>query len=334
VFGSVFRCNSTPTADNEERNSYRESWKTFAEDPMATEPVTPAPPPSGWQSIFLRADGLRSGWRLAIFILIFLPFVVLAFLAANALGAPLPKSTTVITPAPMLTQEIVSLIATCAATVVMWRIEGRPFGSYGLPLRPAFGGEFWRGVIWGLALMSFAILVIAGAGGFSFGGFALHGRTLLWQTLAWAAAFFAVGLWEEFFFRGYMLATLADGIGFWPAASVMSALFGAVHLNNGGEAWRGIPQIFLISMFFCLTLRRTGSLWFAVGLHAGWDFAETFVYSAPDSGTVSPGTLIHSTFHGPLWLTGGIVGPEGSVVGVLAVVLGMLLFARLYPARS
>src|SRR5580658_2990661 len=306
---------------------------------MATEPVVPMPPevpppPTGWKSIFVRADGLRAGWRLVIFILIFAPLVTLAFLSTRLVGAPLPTSTSELTPATVLTQEIASLLATFGAALAMSGIEHRPFGSYGLPLQSAFGAQFWRGTIWGLLMMAGVILVIAGAGGFSFGGIALHGTRLIWETLAWAAAFLTVGLWEESFFRGYILATLADGIGFWPAASIISALFGAVHLTNGGEGWSGVPQIFLISMFFCLTLRRAGTLWFAVGLHAGWDYAETFVFSAPDSGTVAPGTLIRSTFHGPRWLTGGAVGPEGSVIGVLAVLLAMLIFARLYPERS
>jgi uncharacterized protein len=71
-----------------------------------------------------------------------------------------------------------------------------------------------------------------------------------------------------------------------------------------------------------------------VGMHAAWDFGETFIFSAPDSGTYAPGTLLHSAFHGPLWLTGGAVGPEASVMGDLAVLLALLLFAKLYPARS
>jgi uncharacterized protein len=304
---------------------------------MATEPSTPTPPaipPAGWESIFLGADGLRSGWRLAIFLLILLPLAMLAFLAAKLAGAPLPASTSELTPATVLTQEICSLFATIIAAIVMSRIERRPFDSYGLPVRSAVGGQFWRGTLWGLAMMTVVILLIAGAGGFSFGAIALHGEKLLREALAWAMAFCTVGLWEEFFFRGYALATLSDGISFWPAASVISAVFASTHLFNGGESWAGVPQIFLISMFFCLALRRTGSLWFAVGLHAAWDFGETFVFSSPDSGAVAPGTLLHSTFHGPTWLTGGAVGPEGSVIGVLVVVLAMLLFARLYPARS
>jgi membrane protease YdiL (CAAX protease family) len=302
---------------------------------MFTEPTAPAPTANtstGWQSIFLRADGLRSGWRLAIFLLIFFLLANLGLLAVLHLGAALP-SYSAVTPAALLAQEIPALLATLAAVLVMSRIESRRLDSYGLPLARAFGGNFWRGAVWGLVMIAGTILAIALAGAVSFGGIALHGWSLLGRASLWAVAFFSVGLWEEFFNRGYALATLADGIGFWPAASVISALFASTHLLNGGESWVGVPHIFLISMFFCLTLQRTGNLWFAIGLHAAWDFGETFIFSAPDSGTFATGTLLRSTFRGPLWLTGGSVGPEASVIAILVVILAMLLFVRLYPER-
>ncbi|MGD0840173.1 MAG: CPBP family intramembrane glutamic endopeptidase [Candidatus Acidiferrales bacterium] len=304
---------------------------TAPTEPIA--PIAPPPPPPRWKGIFLRADGLRSGWRIAIFVAIVTALSAMMIGVLLRAGAKLPTGG-VVTPGIILTQEIPLLLATLAAALMMSHIEQRPFVSYGLPLQSAFGGQFWRGVVWGLVMIAVAILAIAVAGGVSFNGIALHGRGLILQTLLWAVVFLSVGLWEEFFWRGYVLATLADGVGFWSAASLTSALFAATHLNNHGEGWMGIPQIFLISMFFCLTLRRTGSLWFAVGLHAAWDYGETFIFSSPDSGTVAPGTLLRSTFHGPNWLTGGTIGPEGSVIGVLVVLLGMLLYAWLYPARE
>src|SRR5450756_2021428 len=76
----------------------------------------------------------------------------------------------------------------------------------------------------------------------------------------------------------------------------------------------GALSVFAMGMFFCLILRRTGNLWFAVGLHASFDWGETFLFSAPDSGIVAPGHLLNSSFHGPVWLTGGTVGPEGSAM--------------------
>ena len=95
--------------------------------------------------------------------------------------------------------------------------------------------------------------------------------------------------------RGYAQFTLARGIGFWPAALVLSCGFGLIHLRNDGEQWRGLLAAAFIGFFFCLTLRRTGNLWFAVGFHAAWDWGETFFYSVPDSGMVAPGHLLSSS---------------------------------------
>jgi len=62
-----------------------------------------------------------------------------------------------------------------------------------------------------------------------------------------------------------------------------------------------------------------------------WDWGESFLYSVPDSGAVLPGHLLNSSLHGPDWLAGGSVGPEGSYL--VFVVIGMLwvLFDRAYP---
>jgi uncharacterized protein len=119
-------------------------------------------------------------------------------------------------------------------------------------------------------------------------------------------------------------------MGFWPAATALSAGFGAVHLFNGGEDKIGALSVFAVAMFLCLTLRRTGNLWFAVGLHAAFDWGETFLFSVPDSGIVAPGHLLNAYLHGPAWLTGGTVGPEGSVMAFAVVGVAAGLFARFY----
>ncbi|MGA9508009.1 MAG: CPBP family intramembrane glutamic endopeptidase, partial [Candidatus Sulfotelmatobacter sp.] len=121
-------------------------------------------------------------------------------------------------------------------------------------------------------------------------------------------------------------------MGFWPAAVLLSCMFGLIHMRNGGEQWPGLLAAAAIGFFFCLTLRRTGNLWFAVGFHAAWDWGETFFYSVPDSGTIFPGHLLKSSFHGPAWLTGGGVGPEGSVLCFLVIAVTWAAFAKAYPA--
>jgi len=146
--------------------------------------------------------------------------------------------------------------------------------------------------------------------------------------------FVCVGLYEEFAFRGYVQFTLARGIGFWPAAILLSIMFGARHLGNPGETPVGIAGIVFAGIFWCFTLRRTGNLWFGVGMHATFDFGETFLYSVPDSGVVFPGHLSNASLAGPTWITGGSAGPEASVFDFLVLSIFFYAFHHLYPARS
>jgi uncharacterized protein len=115
--------------------------------------------------------------------------------------------------------------------------------------------------------------------------------------------------------------------GFWQAAWVTSTLFGFVHTGNGGENWIGIFGAAAIGFVFCVSIRVTGSAWWAIGCHAGWDWAETYFYGTPDSGLVARGHLLTTTHAGNILWSGGTDGPEGSllVLGVIALLLVWLL---------
>ncbi|SRR6266496_1009048 len=217
---------------------------------------------------------------------------------------------------------------------VMARLEDRPFGMYGLPRQGAFGRQFWLGLLWGIVALSVLMVTMRIAGVFYFGGLALNGFRLFKFAVFWAVFFVVVGLFEEFFLRGYSQFTLSRGLGFWPTAVILSLAFGAIHLGNQGESKVGALGAAIIGLFFCMTLKRTGNLWFAVGLHASWDWGETFLYSVPNSGLVAPGHLLNSHFQGPDWLTGGSVGPEASVFVFIVMFLMWLLFHFLYPAKK
>ncbi len=182
--------------------------------------------------------------------------------------------------------------------------------------------------------ISVLIGLIAAFGGYSFGGLALHGKEVLRWGVFWGGFFIFVGLFEEFLFRGYTQYTLADSIGFWPAAVVLSCSFGAVHLWNPGEGWVGATGVVAIGLVFAFTLRRTGNLWLAVGWHASFDFGETFLYSVPNSGLVLEGHLSNASLHGPDWLTGGTVGPEGSVFSFLTMAILAIAIHFLFPAKK
>jgi hypothetical protein len=46
-----------------------------------------------------------------------------------------------------------------------------------------------------------------------------------------------------------------------------------------------------------------------------------------------PGHLLASSFHGPAWLTGGTVGPEGSVFDFVIMAIVFVVFDRVYRNR-
>jgi len=237
-------------------------------------------------------------------------------------------------PNRLMLGESIDLVSALSAAWVMARLEGRRFGEYGLPGRTAFGKLFWLGALFGLVEISSVLRVIAALGGYRFGQLAVRGADLWRWAILWGVVFLAVGFYEEFAFRGYIQFTLAQGVGFWPAAIVLSLIFGVMHATNPGESWVGLAGVVLSGLFWCLTLRRTGSLWFAVGMHASFDFAETFLYSVPDSGMIFPGHLSNATLHGPTWLTGGSAGPEASVFDFLVLGVFFFVFPRLFPAKT
>ena len=120
---------------------------------------------------------------------------------------------------------------------------------------------------------------------------------------------------------------------FWQAAWVTSTFFGFYHTSNSGENWIGIFAASFMGFVFCLSVRLTGSAWWAIGCHAAWDWAETFFYGAADSGLQGQGHFLSAYPAGnPLW-SGGADGPEGSLL-VLGVILLLLLFLLALYARN
>src|SRR6202161_4513323 len=198
---------------------------------------------SGIENIFMGPHGIRAGWRLLLFIL--LMFVCLkgeGFTLKHVPGVDAwfkAQNPNVMTPTTTISFEGISLLALVISTAVMALIEKRTYADYYLPLTQAFGKRFWQGVPYGFAMLSLALALIAALHGFSLGNLALSGGAALKYGALYGIALLMVGLFEEFSFRGYMQSTLGSGIGFWPAAIILSILFGAIHLGNGGEAWVG-----------------------------------------------------------------------------------------------
>lgn len=305
-----------------------------APTPPLSTPPRPQPT-STLQKVFAGPNGIRAGWRLLIFYAIVFGLFQVQFGILHVLhtGGTKPRgSISQLTPSLVLTTEGTILLFTVIAALIMARIEHRRFWDYGFRSGGVLGRNFPSGCLWGFIAISVTLFAIFAMHGFHLTGSGIHGTAIVASTVAWSVTFLLVGMSEEFAFRGYPQFTLASGIGFWPAAFILSALFGLAHRGNNGESAFGLLSVVLFGLLFCLFLRRTGNLWFPIGFHAGWDWGQTFFYGVPDSGMLPSHSLFQSVFSGPRWLTGGTVGPEASIFTPIVLVIVAILFSRFYRA--
>ena len=280
------------------------------------------------------ANGQQMSVRLRLAIYLF-PVLFFYFALSLVIGAfaKVPENSSAFSFLVFM-QELFLFFIVFLPACMMARLENRSVGAYGLPLHSFLGKRFGQGCAIGVAQIVILIGCISALRGYSFGSLHLRGIAILDWALYWAFFFVAVGFFEEFAFRGYLQFTLAEGIGFWPAAWILSLGFGALHLLNKNEGWVGAAGVATIGLVFALALKRTGNLWLAVGWHAAFDFGETFLFSVPNSGAVFAGHLSNASLHGPTWLTGGSIGPEGSVFSFLTMAAAALFIHKALPANK
>jgi hypothetical protein len=131
----------------------------------------------------------------------------------------------------------------------------------------------------------------------------------------------------------YLHQKAAAHSAFWQAAWVTSTLFGIIHTYNGGENYVGIFATAGIGFVFCVSVRLTGTAWWAIGCHAAWDWSETYFYGTSDSGIAAQNHLLTTSPAGNPLLSGGAAGPEGSLLVLGAIVLLLLLLLALFARR-
>jgi len=277
--------------------------------------------------LFFGPGGVRTGWRLCIFLTLFVGLLKLSKLLIHVL---LPR-------ADRHLQFVVGGVATflilLLATWILGRMEGRRIGDFGLPWRDAFRVRFWQGALLGCAFITCLLIMLRLTRTFYFGAIALHGAEVYKWAVAYALVFLLVALVEEFGTRGYVLFTLSKTMGFWPAAVLLSALFAGAHAGNPGENWIGLMNLGFFGLITSMFVRVTGNLWMSIGFHTACDWCETFSYGVANSGGVYPGQLLDSKSCGPSWLSGGSAGPEGSVI-YTGLMVASLIWCGLAACRQ
>jgi uncharacterized protein len=284
------------------------------------------------RSSFIGPQGIRSGWSMLIFIVILMIGVLATRAPVNYLLYSMKRNPSLKDWSPVVAAGILALLV-LVATAIMAKIEKRPVLSYGFMDRRRLS-RFVLGIVGGVAALSALVLALKMSGWLIFDGRALHGKNAWSYGLQWGVAFLLTALFEESLLRGYLQSALTRGVGFWWAAVLLSLAFGATHLPNHGESPIGIFSVVGTGLVFCLSLWLTKSLYWAVGLHAGWDWSQSFLYGVPDSGQVASGHLFATHPLGGLIWSGGLTGPEGSIYVIPTMtVIALGLWIAWKPTR-
>jgi membrane protease YdiL (CAAX protease family) len=252
-------------------------------------------------------------------------------------------------PLPVFVLEISGFFVAAIVTWIMAKIEDRPMAIYGLGDDKKIS-RLLSGAVTGLAAISLLILFLLKARLLVIDQQLLFGLDIFHYAILWIPGFLAIAFFEEYLFRGFLQYTLARGLsglaprisskldprafGFWTAAFLISFGFGAVHGSNPGESPAGLICAGLASLLFCFSLWRTGSLWWAIGLHAAWDYGQSFLFGVADSGTFVGHRLLATHPVGKPLLSGGTTGPEGSIYCLLVLALLALLVHLTQPRNS
>ncbi|WP_339745400.1 CPBP family intramembrane glutamic endopeptidase [uncultured Maricaulis sp.] len=206
---------------------------------------------------------------------------------------------------------------------VRW-VEKRPAielsPAMGKILLTGFGGAVLIGVPV-TALYLTGTYQLVGTGGFGgMGGIAL--------------IILGAAMLEEVVFRGIAFGIVERHFGSWAALFVPTVIFSAAHIFNANwGGWLSFATGVTIGGIWTVTYMLTRNLW-AVGLnHALWNYT-IFATGLPLTGLQDwrEQSPLRSEFSGPDWVSGGLAGPEDSVlmlvVSSLAVIVLLVIAHR------
>lgn len=283
--------------------------------------------------LFNNFGRLRSGWRLAIFLLVLIFFSVIWEQTVRTLYGLVSSYRSI--PHPELVLGMVYrggllLIALGVGYLCAHLLEELPWRSLGASFSKGWFKDLMIGSAIGFATLVVAVVIAIAGRGLRFSinhvDWAAMLRSMVGAGLILVIAAFA----EEAIFRGYALQTLTRAGLAWLGVALTLALFGVAHLTNP-NAVPGFTfaNTSIAGLWFAVAYLRTRSLWLPLGLHWSWNWALGWFFGLPVSGlNLASHPLLKASETGPLWLTGGGYGIEGGIAATIALALCTLFLWR------
>jgi membrane protease YdiL (CAAX protease family) len=302
-------------------------------------------------SAFVAQGRLRAGWRVTLYVtsyvsaqlIIQVPLVIalvaclLVVEGEQGMMAVLQSGSYPLWFVFLLKVGETALLLPLTYVLGRW-IDKRRFVTFGFRLDRGWLVE----LVLGLALGTVQMLAVFGVewmGGWLSVGW-LDSAALLSSLVQGALAtvtFFLVAVGEELLFRGYVQVNLQEGSGNAVALLVSSLLFSLFHILNPNLNWIGVANIALAGLALGYGRLATGNLWLPMAYHLSWNLVQGAVLALPVSGMRYGGLLAVVDIGKLPWLTGADFGPEGGLVGTLALLTAFPVFwlwGRLRKTRA
>ncbi|MFJ4783796.1 lysostaphin resistance A-like protein [Streptomyces sp. NPDC088794] len=258
---------------------------------------------------------MRLVWQLAA-------VAAVAFIGSLAVGAAQDNA--------VLTLLLGGATAALAVFVYRWVVRRTERREATEVAREGAAKAMGRGTLIGWALFTVVVVNLALLGDYEVDGLgSVSGAVGLIGFMAAAA------VTEELLFRGVLFRIVEERLGTWLALTLTGLLFGLSHLTNPhASLWGALAIAIEAGGMLAAAYAATRSLWVPIGLHFGWNFAESGIFSTGVSGNDTKQGLLDASLSGSKLVTGGDFGPEGSVYAVLVGLLTMTAFLWLARRRG
>lgn len=252
---------------------------------------------------------------------------LVAVLAVSFLGS---QGLALVGDNPWLTLAVGLATAVLAVLVYAWVVRRT---EHRAPVEVALGGAApaigW-GTLIGVALFGLVIASLA-----SLGSYTVHGPGTATGAVGLLGFMATAAVTEELMFRGVLFRIVEGWTGTWIALTLTGLLFGLLHLvNPHATLWGALAIAIEAGGMLTAAYVATRTLWVPIGLHLGWNVAASAVFSTEVSGNNTPQGLLDATTSGPVLVTGGDFGPEGSLFSLVFCVLVAAVFMRLAYRRG
>ena len=222
--------------------------------------------------------------------------------------------------------EIFLLILGYSYMEMAWDNSREPLRAFGLAARPGQASEFAIGAALGWGMVTVTLLVIAVVGHLYV---RLSGTPHAWAMLGLQGLILAAGsLAAEIAFRGYPFQKLVQATGPFSATILAGIFFGLLRVETPGATPAAMWISGVAAVLLSVAYLRTHALWVCWGLHFAWIASIALLFGQPLAGSRESASVIQTYVDGPTWLTGSEYGPEGSVVALIVLWIGLYILVR------